>query len=513
MSKSMAWKLALIVAVVGLSAWSYLARSLNLGLDLKGGMHLILEVQTDDAIRVQTDQSVAQLRTLLTESGVKDAKVHRVSIREMAVEGYTAEDEGRVREIVNDEFTDWTFAVAPEKTTLVLKPLVEKDMREQAVNQALETIRNRVDEFGVSEPVIQKEGMSGDRILVQLPGVDAPDRVKNIIRSTAMLEFKAVAAGPFETEAEALQQYNNTLPEDLEVVKADARRMSKGYYVLKSAAVVTGKDLKNARSSRDEYGALAVGFSFNAQGAKKFERYTAANIGQRLSVVLDRKVMSVATVEGVISYDGILKGQYTPQEVKDMVLVLKSGALPAEVKWLEERTIGPSLGADSIRKGVTAALVGLLLVILFMLVYYKAAGINSVLALVFNIVILLGVMAYFRASLTLPGIAGIILTIGMAVDANVLIFERIKEELRAGVAPKSAIEVGFGKAFVTIFDANLTTIIAAIFLFQFGTGPIKGFSVTLIVGILASMFTAVFVSRVIFDLVYGARKKVDKLSI
>jgi preprotein translocase subunit SecD len=320
-------------------------------------------------------------------------------------------------------------------------------------------------------------------------------------------------AGPYPTEEEALKEYSGVLPEDLMIMKTNPRRMDKGFYVLKKASVVTGKDLKNARRSQDNYGAPAVGFSLNSQGAGKFEKFTAANIGKRLSIVLDGRIESVASINDAISYDGIIQGRFTVQEVDDLVLVLRSGALPASVKELEQRTIGPSLGADSIRKGLFAALVGLLIVMVFMLFYYKGAGINSVVALILNIVILMGILAYFRATLTLPGIAGIILTIGMAVDANVLIFERIKEDLRAGKSPKSAIDSGFKKAFVTIFDANLTTIIAAIFLFQFGTGPIKGFSVTLIIGIVASMFTAVFVSRVIFDLIYGQRKKLKNISI
>jgi preprotein translocase subunit SecD len=515
MKKSIGWKVGLIAAVVVISVVMFYPPKdkIVLGLDLKGGMHLILKVQTDEAIKIQTDQSVAQLKNLLQESSITNEKVVREGNTGIRITGTLFEDERKLKDILDDYFRDWKYSISGTQVSLSLRPNIEMRLREQSVNQALETIRNRVDEFGVSEPVIQKEGLSGDRLLVQLPGIDDFERAKSLIKSTAMLEWKKVEAGPFQSEEEALKEYGEQMPEDLEIAKTNPRRMDKAYYVLQAASVVTGKDLKNARRSQDQYGAPAVGFSLNSQGARKFEKFTSANIGKRLSIVLDDRIESVATVEDVIFDEGIIRGRYTVEEVDDMVLVLRSGALPAPMNYLEERVIGPTLGLDSIRKGVFAAAIGLAVVMLFMLVYYKAAGINSVVALILNIVILMGALAYFRFSLTLPGIAGIILTIGMAVDANVLIFERIKEDLRAGKAPKSAIDSGFKKAFVTIFDANLTTIIAAVFLFQFGTGPIKGFSVTLIIGIVASMFTAVFVSRVIFDLIYGRRKKLKGISI
>ncbi len=516
MKRSLGWKIGLILAVIVFSIWmaTPLSEKINLGLDLKGGMHLILEVQTDEAIKIQTDQAVNQLRDLLKEAGVKYDKIVRKGTNRIEIVGTAFEDEGKIRDILDDDFRDWDYSPSGNAFVLKLRPNIEMRLKDQSVNQALETIRNRVDEFGVSEPVIQKEGMSGDRLLVQLPGIDDPERVKKLIKSTAMLEFKEVVDGPFATKEEAEKAIKPEMKDDVVVLKTNPRRMGKlNYYILKAASVVTGKDLKNARRSQDSYGAPAVGFSFNSQGARKFERFTSANIGKRLSIVLDNKIESVATIQAAISYDGIITGRFTVEEVDDLVLILRSGALPAPLKYLEERTIGPSLGADSIRKGLMASIVGLILVMIFMVFYYKLAGINSVIALILNLVILLGILAYFRATLTLPGIAGIILTIGMAVDANVLIFERIKEDMRAGKSPKSAIDSGFKKAFVTIFDANLTTVIAAVFLFQFGTGPIKGFSVTLIIGILASMFTAVFVSRVIFDLIYGKKKKLKKISI
>jgi len=515
MDKSLTWKVGLIIAVIALSIFLLHPPKdkINLGLDLRGGMHLVMEVLTDEALAIQTDMSATQLRGLLKDASIRYEKVTRKSFNRIEVTGTLLEDERRIKDILDDDFRDWTYTVGGNLVTLTLRPNIEKQLRDQSVDQALETIRNRVDEFGVAEPTIQKEGLAGDRILIELPGIDNPERVKGLIKSTAMLEFHLVVGGPYLTEEAALAEYKGELPDDLRIVKTNPRRLDKGYYVLKAATVVPGKNLKAARRAQDEYGAPAVGFSFNSQGAAQFARFTAANIGKPLSIVLDDRVESVATIQDVISADGIIKGRFSQDEVDDLVLVLRSGALPAPLKYIEERTIGPSLGADSIRKGLTAALGGLLLVILFMLVYYRAAGINSVLALVLNMLILMGIMAYFRATLSLPGIAGIILSIGMAVDANVLIFERIREELAAGKSPKSAIDAGFKKAFWTIFDANLTTVISAVFLFQFGTGPIKGFAVTLIIGIVASMFTAIFVSRVIFELTYGRRRKLSRISI
>lgn len=515
MDKSLTWKIGLILAVIALSVFLLYPPKdkINLGLDLKGGMHLVMEVLTDEALAIQTDMSATQLRGLFKDASIRYERVARKGFNRIEISGTALEDERKIKDILDDDFRDWTYTVGGNLVALSLRPNIEKQLRDQSVDQALETIRNRVDEFGVAEPTIQKEGLAGDRILIELPGIDNPERVKGLIKSTAMLEFHLVVGGPYLTEEAALQEYNGQLPDDLRLVKANPRRLDKGFYVLKAATVVPGKNLKGARRAQDEYGAPAVGFSFNSQGAAQFERFTAANIGKPLSIVLDDRVESVATIQDVISADGIIKGRFSQDEVDDLVLVLRSGALPAPLKYIEERTIGPSLGADSIRKGLTAALGGLLLVVLFMLVYYRAAGINSVLALLLNMLILMGIMAYFRATLSLPGIAGIILSIGMAVDANVLVFERIREELAAGKSPKSAIDAGFKKAFWTIFDANLTTIISAVFLFQFGTGPIKGFAVTLIIGIVASMFTAIFVSRVIFELTYGRRKKLSRISI
>jgi len=514
MEKSLNWRIPLVLIVIILAVIAFYppAKKISLGLDLKGGMHLTLQVLTDEALAVQTDMQVDQLRSSLKENSIKYEKVIRKDYHTIEISGTLPENERDLRTAVLDKsFQDWTYYFSGPVLVMKLKENIERTLRDQAVLQALETVRNRVDELGVSEPTIQRE--RNDKILVELPGIDNPGRVKSLIKSTAMLEFRAVAAGPFATREEALKNYNGVLPDDLELLPTNPRRLQEGIYAMPKAAVVSGTDLRKSRRAQDDYGYPAVGFTLDSQGAKKIEKFSSANIGKLMAIVLDDRIESVATIEGTLGFESIIKGRFTYEEVDDMVLVLNSGALPAPMRYLEEQTIGPSLGADSIRKGILASVGGLVLVIGFMLVYYKAAGLNSVLALILNMVILMGGLAMIKATLTVPGIAGIILSIGMAVDANVLIFERIREELGLGKAPKSAIEAGFKKAFRVIADSNLTTIIAAVFLFSVGSGPIRGFAITLIIGIMASMFTAVFVSRVLFDLTYGRQKSIKKLSI
>lgn len=517
MFKTIGWKIVLILAVIVFSVVMLYppGEKINLGLDLKGGMHLVFRVETDEGIKKQTDNEVVRLKKELNELSIKYDRILRQGSNKIDIIGTTYEDEEKITELLDDLFRDWDYVPTSSGVTLSLRPNIEMQMEEQTVNQALETIRNRVDEFGVAEPVFQREG--DDRLVIELPGASDKEkaRVMNLIKSTAMLEFKKVAAGPFASEADALKQYNGVLPEDLSIIKWSSKAKVEGanVSVLESASVLTGRDLKIAKRSQDQWGGSAVAFSLNSSGASRFRTFTAANIGQKLAIVLDNRIISDPVIQDVLSFDSIITGNFKVEEADDLALKLRSGALPAPLKMMHEKIIGPSLGADSIRKGIYACGVGLVLVMLFMLVYYKAAGINSIIALALNMVILMGVLAYLKATLTLPGIAGILLTIGMAVDANVLVFERIKEDLKAGKAPKSAIDSGFKKAFATILDANLTTIIAAIFLFQFGTSTIKGFSVTLMIGIVASMFTAVFVSRVIFDLVYSQKRKLKKISI
>jgi preprotein translocase subunit SecD len=376
-----------------------------------------------------------------------------------------------------------------------------------------------VDELGVTEPVIAREGgIRGNRIVIQLPGVDDPARVKEIIRTTAQLQFRLVegSAGP------DAQSVLNALPadvrSDVDVLPSDAqdqfgRVTGREYLAVRKSVPVTGRDLKSARVQKGQLGEPTIGFNMTPDGGRKFSALTGANVGKRLAIVLDDKIQSAPGIKSQIDSSGVIEGSFTAEEASNLALMLRSGSLPASLTTLEERTVGPSLGRDSIREGVTASLIGFVILILAVVIYYRGAGINAVLALFLNLIILLGAMAYFRATLTLPGITGIILTLGMAVDSNVLIFERIREELREGKAIRAAIDNGFSRAFGTIIDTHMTTIISALFLFQFGTGPIKGFAVTLLIGLGASVFTAFFVSRVIFDLIYNPARRPQEISI
>jgi len=365
--------------------------------------------------------------------------------------------------------------------------------------------------------VIQEHGLGQYQILVQLPGVDDPARVKAIVQSTAMLEIKQSMGGPYGSQQQALQDRGGVLPEGTVLMRGRSigRTDDTGetWYLISRASAVTGSDLRTAESSRDENGQPAVRFVLTGEGGRKFYSFTSAHVGDNLAVVLDNQVQEVAVIKEPIRDSGVINGRFTEQQTRDLSMVLRSGALPASLKYLEERTVGPSLGADSIRSGVQAAAVGMIAVLLFMLIYYRGAGINADIALIFNPIILLGFMGYFGAVLTLPGIAGVILTVGMGVDSNVLIFERIREELRNGKTPPSAVEQGFSHAWITIVDTHVTTIVSAAILFIFGTGPVRGFATTLVFGLAANLFTAVFVSRVIFDWNLSRHQRGEALSI
>jgi preprotein translocase subunit SecD len=492
-----------------------LKNGIKLGLDLKGGIHLVLQVQTADAFKIESDEAASRLAEQNKIQELKIGAITPGTPGEFRVAVGPTTDLDKLQETVKKQIPDWEYRREGATWVFQLTSGARKALAEEAVKQAVETIRNRVDQFGVSEPVIAQEG--ADRIIVQLPGVDDPKRVKDIIKSTAFLELKLVEAGPSTDKTALLAATAGAVPPDAEVVEGrsneDDPSSPKAYYLVSKAAVVTGRDIKNARPSQDQMNRPAVSFSLKAVGAEKFGNFTGTSIGKRLAIVLDGKVQSAPEIKDRISDSGIINGSFTPERANDLALTLRSGALPAGLVYLEERTVGPSLGLDSITKGITAALFGALLVFVTMVVYYKRSGFNAVLALLLNAVILLGVLAQFGATLTLPGIAGFILTIGMAVDSNVLIFERIREELREGKSAKTAIENGFSKAFLTIVDTHVTTVVSALFLFQFGTGPVKGFAVTLIVGLCASMFTAVYVSKTIFMLEYGRRERAESVSI
>jgi len=514
MKKGLQWKLILTLGVTALAIFLFFPPKdkIKLGLDLKGGIHLVLQVMTDDAVTIETDTEIARLQEQLKKKNITFKTMVKGDIGGFTIQGLGADQEAGLKGVLDDTFQEWDYSFLGDVVSLKIKDQAARYLKEQAVTQALETIRNRVDVMGVSEPMIQRQGMAGDRIVIELPGIEDPERVKNLIKTTAILEWKLVRAGPAPDEATLLASLGGTVPEDAQVVKGDPNR-EPGFYLLDRVATVSGKDLRTVRRSVDEWNSPAVSFSLNPEGGRRFEKATGENIGKQIAIILDNKVISAPRVESIIpaATGGIIRGRFTPEEAEDLVVVLKAGSLPAGIRYLEERTIGPSLGADSVRQGLISFLVAVVTVMTFMIFFYRLSGLNAIAALILNMVILFGALAYFHAALTLPGIAGIILSIGMAVDANVLIFERIKEEMALGKGILNSIATGFSRAFSAIFDSNLTTIISAIFLFQFGTGPIKGYATTLIIGLVANMFTAVFVSRLIFDVTVP--KTAKKLSI
>jgi len=502
MKKNLQWKVVLTLAVIAgafLLAYPFNDARIKRGLDLKGGIHLALQVMTDDSINIETDQEIARLEELLKKNSITFQKVTKEGLGRIAVQGVMADQEGKTRDLFDEYSRDWEYGFSGDRANLTLKPLAVQFLRDQSVEQAQQTIDNRVNALGVAEPLIQRQGT--DQIIVELPGVDDPEHVKNLIKVTAVLKWRLVKGGPAADEATLLQPFNGVVPEDAEIVRGDASRGHPGLYLLEKVAAVSGQDLRSVRVSQDEWGNPAVAFQLNTDGARRFEQVTGANINRALAIVLDDKVQSAPNINARIGDSGIIEGRFSAEEANDLVIVLKAGALPAGIKYLEERTIGPSLGSDSVKQGLFAGLAAILAVMIFMIIYYKLSGINAIVALILNVVVLFGALAYFKANLTLPGIAGIILSIGMAVDANVLIFERIKEERAIAKSVGSCVSAGFSKAFSAIFDSNLTTIISAVFLFQFGTGPIRGYAVTLTISLLANLFTAVFVSRVMFELV------------
>ncbi len=524
MNRSLFGRGLLVAVVVGACAFSAfpLADSIRLGLDLRGGIHLVLEVLTDDALRAEAQKDIDTLVAELSGKGVAETSAVTETPVRFRLSGLTSDQDGLLDEIIEETLPYWTWRRSGEDVIFERRPDEVNTIREQAIDQALQTIRNRVDEFGVAEPMIQRQGLGSNRLVVQLPGVDDPERVKNLIRNTAFLEFRLgvypeSGGGAFDRQ-EILDRYGGALPDNLEIVAQDQRDeqgdvVGQLYYALERRPVITGRDLKTARAGLGQFNEPVVNFSLTPEGAGIFEDWTAANIGRPLAIVLDGKVQSAPTIEGRISDSGVITGSFTQQEAEDLATVLRSGALPAGIEYLQQQAVGPSLGQDSIEQGARAFLYGIVLVILAMLIVYKGSGVNAIVALGLNFVLVFGVLAYFGAALTLPGIAGLILTIGMAVDANVLVFERIREELRNGRTVKAAVVSGFGKAWSSILDANLTTLIAAIFLINFGTGAIRGFAVTLTVGILASVFTAVFNSRLLFDLLLSRSGRVERLSI
>ena len=519
---------AVIVLVVCLAALFYLTPSLtdnlpemwkknlptdriHLGLDLQGGMHLVLEVQTGKAMEGTVERVANEIKETMMEKKIRFRNIGRTSTDAITVEFPDHPAREAFEKLLKDSYPDFEVVSSSQRegreiVQIQFKAKRAADVKKLAMEQALETIRNRVDQFGITEPEIIPQGE--DRIIVQLPGIKDPARAKNLIGKTALLEFKLL-----DEEHSLEETLRGNIPEGSVIaygthLDRESGRRTQVPYLVKNKTLMTGASLETAKVSiADRFGEPYVSLKFNAQGAQDFDRITAENVKKRLAIVLDGVIHSAPVIQERISGGNAqITGTFTMDEAKDLAIVLRAGALPAPVTILEERTVGPSLGQDSIDKGLWSTIIGGLLVALFMILYYKLSGLVANVALILNIVIIFGALAAFRATLTLPGIAGIGMVIGMAVDANVLIFERIREELRSGKTPRAAIEAGYGKAFLTILDSNVTTLIAALFLFGFGTGPVKGFAVTLTIGIVASMFTAIFVTRIVFDYFVWNRK-------
>jgi preprotein translocase subunit SecD len=495
---------------------------IHLGLDLKGGTHLILQVMVDEAVGISRDSDAAHIQQDLQTNGITVGSVtpDLSNTTLIHINGAPADHANDIRSVLNAKYgTQYDISSGPNNTwTLTMKPSVVADLKTHALQQAIEVIRTRVDTLGVSEPVIQEYNLGSDQILVELPGVDDPARVKDVIQSTARLEIHAVDGGPYTSEQDALQQMGGSLPIDSILVPTAPGVSHTGgveYYQLKRTAEVGGTDLRSARVSQNpNTNEPEVDFYLTTAAGDRFATFTGANKGKNLAVVLDNKIQEVAVIKDQIRDQGnIGGGGMTNQQANDLAMLLNTGSLPASLHYLQESTVGPSLGADSIHQGVMASIIGMLAVMVFMLIYYRGSGINADIALFLNLVILLGFMGFTSSVLTLPGIAGVILTIGMGVDSNVLIFERIREELHAGKSPAAAVDQGFAHAWTTIIDTHVTTIVSAAILFVFGTGPVRGFAVTLSFGLFANLFTAVFVSRVIFEANLNRKQRGEALSI
>ena len=514
--------------VTGAAIKDALTQRIHLGLDLRGGAHLVLQVVVKDAINAETDNTVARIEQALQTARLTVGAVTKPDANNPQIIKITGTDAAKsndVRtELTNRFGTEYDIASGLDNSwTLTIKPSVLTDLQSRTLDQSIETIRDRVDKLGVSEPVIQKYGLGDNQILVELPGIEDLDRVRDIIQSTSRLEVHEVEGGTagaagYASEQEAITSLAGALPPDDVILRGtpdgSGTDTPDRYFVLKRVSIVGGKDFRDASAiGVNDSGKQGVNFVLTNAGGEKFYDYTSAHVGSYMAIVLGTRVKNVAVIKGPIRDNGQIEGQFTKQQIDDLSLTLRTGALPASITQLEARTVGASLGADSINQGVIAAIAGMLAVMVFMLIYYRGAGINADLALFLNLVILLGFMGFSHATLTLPGIAGVILTIGMGVDSNVLIFERIREEIRAGKGPAQAVDQGFAHAWITIVDTHVTTIVSAAILFMFGTGPVKGFAVTLVFGLLANLFTAVFVSRVIFDSHVNHKLVGQKLSI
>jgi preprotein translocase subunit SecD len=491
------------------------SRQIRLGLDLQGGTHLILQVQVQEAIAQETDTTVDRLTTVLRSKNIRYDEVRRVDDTHILIRNIDASQQSQLSDLVAQQYNNiWDMSRTAGETssyTLTLRPTAIAAIQEQTMTQSVETIARRINELGLREPNIQlRGGHNANEILIQLPGVGDPDEAKRVIQAGGQLELRLVEDPvSYSSQTEALSRHGGVLPPGTELVpgRSETRNATGGvdtgesWYVLSRAAAVTGRDLRSAVETRNTNnpGMWQVNFTLSPEAARRFGPFTEQNRGRQMAIVLEHRVYSAPVINGRIDDSGLIEGNFSQESAHDLALVLRAGALPASIKYLEERTVGPSLGADSIRHGVQASVLSLIVVMLFMLVYYRLSGGNAVLALFLNLVILLAFLAMSGAVLTLPGIAGVILTIGMGVDSNVLVFERIREELRNGKSAPAAVDAGFDKAFLTIIDTHVTTVVSAAFLGVFGTGPIRGFAITLVVGLVANIFTAVYVSKTIFQ--------------
>jgi preprotein translocase subunit SecD len=541
MNSQLRWKFIFIAAVILLciygligvptfpTSWGQvkqnLADRIKLGLDLKGGSHLVLQVQVDEAIGQRCDQAVDQITKQLHEKNISVGEISRVDDTHILVRNVDPNTSGAFRDLINNQFTEWTLAPAAGEQNgyvIAMKPSIVADIRRDTMDQALETITRRINALGLTEPTIAFTGRGENEILVELPGEGDPTRAKSVIQAGGQLELKRVAdEQTFPSESAAQASHGGILPPGSEIVVGKSESTQAGqslqpvYYILDRAPIITGQDLRGAvpAPSSNSPGQYEVRFQLSTAAAARFGPFTEANIGHRMAIVLDHRVYTAPVINGRIEDSGIIEGNFSQESAQDLSLVLRAGALPASIKYLEERTVGPSLGADSIREGVRASIGSIIVVMIFLVIYYRLSGVNAVVALALNLLILLAFMAYAGAVLTLPGIAGVILTTGMGVDSNVLVFERIREELRSGKAPASAVAVGFDRAFLTIIDTHVTTIVSAVFLFLFGTGPVQGFAITLVIGLLANVFTSIYVSRAIFDWHLSRMDRQAELSI
>jgi preprotein translocase subunit SecD len=539
MQQNLRWKTITIVLTILICAYGMIglpkskdemaanwSRNIRLGLDLKGGSLLVLQVQLQDAFKAEARMAIERLQEQLIRESLtagsmdhtEPASIAQADQIQVNIKGVPVDRTAQFRQIVAENFGSWTLTpVSSSDYRMNMKTSEAIALKKETVQRAMTTIENRINGLGLAESTVQQRGGADSEaeILISLPGLDDPARVKAILQTAALLELYEVRSGPYSSEADARSQNGGVLPPNSKVMRGVPRGGDTGqaWYILGRTPVITGRDLRDSRPQQDEFGKWETSFVLSQDAKGRFGRFTEANVGKQLAIVLDNLVKSAPTIQNRIDDQGRITGASTQQDASDLALVLRAGSLPAGIVYLQEQTVGPSLGADSIRQGLIAGLVGLIAVIAVMLVYYKGSGVNATIALILNAVILIGVLAFFKAVLTLPGIAGIILLIGMAVDSNVLIFERIREELREGKGVAAGIASGFDKAFLTIIDTHVTTVVSCAFLFMFGTPAVRGFAVTLVIGLIANLFTSVFVSRYLFDLSLSRKPVRATLSI